>query len=291
MGAALILGVIVFAFRFQWIERTFGLSGLAMIVFAVSAVVLHPQWSHVARGLVPSIPADHRLALYSYFSIGIFSALLMEYEVHFYSSGALEEEWAPKDLGENFGVAAFGSVFGSILTSSLLILGVLLFLPRGIFPNMLSTTIMAGAFPFGRGALIFALFGTLACLSGAAVETALSGAYNLCQFWNVAWGKNRPPKAVPLFTAAWIGMFVLALLIAAAGLRPLQLVNISVIFGMAIMPFTYYPILRVAADKNIMAKHVNGRFDTVIGALFLILIVIAAVAAIPLMIVINAGTP
>ena len=39
-------------------------------------------------------------------------------------------------------------------------------------------------------------------------------------------------------------MFILALVIALTGVRPLQLVNISIVFGMVVMPFTYYPILR-----------------------------------------------
>jgi manganese transport protein len=291
IGTAVVFALIVFLFRFQWIERTFGLSGLVMIVFAVSAVVVHPDWNQVARGLAPTIPGNGHLLLYSYFAVGIFSALLMEYEVHFYSSGAMEEDWTPKDLGENFAVAAFGSILGSVLTAALLILAVVLFLPRGIFPQLLSTTAMAGAFPFGQKALVLALVGILACLAGAAVETALSGAYNICQFFNLAWGKNQPAKAVPVFSAAWIGMFVLALVIAASGLRPLQLVNISIIFGMAIMPLTYYPILRVAADKKIMGEHVNSRFDTIVGTVFLVLITIAAAAAIPLMIATHSGKP
>jgi manganese transport protein len=293
IGAAGAFLTIVFLFRFQWIERTFGLSGLLMIVFGVGAIALHPRWDQLARGLIPAIPKPdtQHILLYTYFAVGIFSALLMEYEVHFYSSGAMEEDWTPKDLGENFRVAAFGSVLGAVLTTALLVLGVLVFLPRGIFPEMLSTTMMAGAFPFGWKALVVALLGTLACLSGAAIETALSGAYNLCQFFNLPWGKNQPAKSVRVFTASWMGMFVLALLIAACGARPLQLVNVSIVFGMAIMPLTYYPILRVAADKNIMGKHVNSRTDTIVGAVFLVLIAVAAVAAIPLMIVTHAGRP
>jgi manganese transport protein len=86
-------------------------------------------------------------------------------------------------------------------------------------------------------------------------------------------------------------MFVLALLISATGVRALQLVNISVIFGMAIMPFTYYPILRVATDKNVMGGHVNSRMDTIVGTIFLVLITIAAIAAIPLMIATHSGRP
>jgi manganese transport protein len=293
IGATFAFLLIVFLLRFQWIERTFGISGLLMIVFAASAVALHPDWNQLARGFVPALPpADKKhVLLYAYFAVGIFSALLMEYEVHFYSSGAMEEDWTPKDLGQNFLVAAFGSVLGAVLTTGLLLLGVLVFLPRGIFPEKLSSTVLAGAFPFGRTALLLALLGTLACLAGAAIETALSGAYNLCQFFNLAWGKNQSVKSVPVFTASWMGMFVLALLIGATGIHPLQLVNVSVIFGMVIMPLTYYPILRVAADKNIMGDHVNSRMDTIVGAIFLILIAVAAAAAIPLMILTHSGKP
>jgi Mn2+/Fe2+ NRAMP family transporter len=215
----------------------------------------------------------------------------MEYEVHFYSSGAIEEDWTPKDLGENFMVAALGSIFGSALTARLLTLGVLIFLPRGIVPQILSSAVMTSAVPFGRTALVLSLLGTIACLGGAAVETALSDAYNLCQFFNFEWGKNRPVKEVPVFAASWMAMFVVALVIAMTGVRPLKLVNISIIFGMVIMPLTYYPILRAAADKNVMGRHVNSRIDTIVGAIFLVLITLAAAAAIPLMILTHSGKP
>jgi len=44
-------------------------------------------------------------------------------------------------------------------------------------------------------------------------------------------------------------------------------------------------------DKNIMGKHVNRRGDTVLGVAVLGLIIVAALAAIPLMIATNFGTP
>ena len=150
---------------------------------------------------------------------------------------------------------------------------------------------MAGAFPFAQKVLVLALMGTLACISGAAVETALSGAYNVCQFFNLNWGKNQPVKSVPVYTATWVGMFVVALIIALTGVRPLQLVDYSIVFGMVIMPLTYYPILRVAADKNVMGKHVNSRVATAVGTAILALIAVAAGAAIPLMIATDFGRP
>jgi len=293
VGATMVLAAMVFLFRFEWIERTFGLSGLLMVVFGVAAVALHPDWHQLARGFLPSFtqPDTKRALLYAYFAVGIFSAMLMEYEVHFYSSGAMEEDWTPKDLGENFMVASLGSLLGSLLTVSLVALGALVFLPRSIFPDLLSSANFAAAYPFAQKALLFALFGTMACVAGAAVETALSGAYNVCQFFNLEWGKNQRAKSAPVYTATWLAMFALALIIAVTGVKPLKLVEVSIIFGMVIMPLTYYPILRVAADKNVMGKHVNNKADTVVGIAFLVLITVAAVAAIPLMIVTHSGKP
>jgi Mn2+/Fe2+ NRAMP family transporter len=57
------------------------------------------------------------------------------------------------------------------------------------------------------------------------------------------------------------------------------------------LPARRYPILRAAADRRIMGKHLNSRFVTVLGWVFLVLITGAAIAAIPLMVLTHSGTP
>ena len=39
--------------------------------------------------------------MYGYFAVGLLGAAMTPYEVYFYSSGAVEEGWTPKDLGIN----------------------------------------------------------------------------------------------------------------------------------------------------------------------------------------------
>src|ERR1044071_3751546 len=78
VASAAALWAIIAVLRFEWIERTFGLSGLLMIVFTVSAALLHPDWRGILRGLLPGrTSAQHGPLLYYYFSVGIFSAMLM----------------------------------------------------------------------------------------------------------------------------------------------------------------------------------------------------------------------
>jgi manganese transport protein len=292
-GVALALGFIVALLRFEWIERLFGLAGVTMVVAAVSAWMLGPDWKALARGIIPYVSTgeNHQTLRYWFFAVGIFSAMLMEYEVHFYSSVAMEEGWSEKDLPENFMVASFGSILGAVLTVALLVIGALVFFPQHSFPEHLMAAVKGIASPLGKAGYLFVLLGTLACLAGASVETMLSGGYNLCQFYNLPWGKNRKARDVPAFALSWIGMLVIAALLALSGFDPLKLVNISVVFGMVVMPLTYYPIMRVAMDESIMKRHVNSPTDTVVGFFFLTLITIAAVAAIPLMILTDSGRP
>jgi Mn2+/Fe2+ NRAMP family transporter len=194
-------------------------------------------------------------------------------------------------LGENVAVAGIGSLLGSILTCALVVVAALVFLPRSIFPDAISTAPLPIASVYGARATTLALLGCLACISGAAVETALSGAYNICQFYNLAWGKNLKFKKASVFTAIWMAMLLIATVIAITGTKPLTLVDFSIVFGMVIMPFTYYPILTTAGDRTIMGKHANGKMYNVVGWIFLVLITLASIAAIPLMVVTHGGKP
>jgi manganese transport protein len=287
--AGFVLGVCVFVLKFDWIERVFGLAGLVMIVFGVSAVWFGPDWKQVGFGLVPQ--HGHPGSLYWYYAIGLFSAILMAYEVHFYSSGAIEEKWTTSDLGENFAVAAFGSALGGLLTLALLLLGALVFMPRNIFPESLGIAAVPAALPFGRKALLTGLLGMAACMGGAAVETALSAGYNYCQFFRKRWSKSKKPSRERVFTTTWVGTLVLAAGMALSGIPALTLVNVSIIFGMVVLPLTYYPILKVAGNKAMMGKHANSRWLSAVGYLFLLLITVAAVAAVPLMAFTRGGAP
>ena len=50
------------------------------------------------------------------------------------------------------------------------------------------------------------------------------------------------------------------------------------------LPLTYFPILVVANDPDYMGEHGNGRLANALGTVYLVVIGVAAVAAIPLMI-------
>lgn len=62
-----------------------------------------------------------------------------------------------------------------------------------------------------------------------------------------------------------------------------------VVFSAIALPLTYLPILIVANDPGYMGQHVNGRIINALASVYLVIIVAASLAAIPLMIVTGAG--
>jgi Mn2+/Fe2+ NRAMP family transporter len=286
--AVIALAVVLWLMPFGWIERVFGYAGLALLVFAVAAIKLHPDWAQVARGFVPKAEADN-LAVYGYYVVGLIGAAMVPYEVYFYSSGAVEERWRPKDLGVNRANAVIGYTLGGILSFALMISAGALLLPQGINPEHLGSVALVAEVPLGQIGLILALVGMLFAISGAAIDSVFAGAYNIAQFFGWEWGKYRHNAGAPRFTIAWAVMLVLGFLIVMTGVDPILVTEISVVFSVVALPLTYLPILLVANDRAYMGRYRNGRVGNVFGAFYLVVLSVVALAAIPLLIASNMG--
>jgi manganese transport protein len=287
LGAAA-LAVIVWVSPFEVIERVFGYCGLALLVFAVAAIKLHPDWGAVGSGFVPQ-PDTGNLAIYGFFAVGLIGAATVPYEVYFYSSGAVEEGWTAQNLGVNRANAIIGYSLGGLLSFALMIGAGALFLPQGISPESLGSVGMLAEVPLGTIGLLLALVGILFAVGGAAIDTVFSGAYNTAQFFGWEWGKHRKPADAPRFTIAWLVLLLLGLLVVMTGVDPILVTEYSVIFSVVALPATYIPILLVANDRAYMGRYANGRLANVFGIFFLIVILVVAVSAIPLMILSNMG--
>ena len=286
--AVLALGLVLWLMPFEWIERIFGYCGLALLVFVVAAFKLNPDWGAVAHGFVPSTGSGNGW-VYAYFVVGLAGAAMIPYEVYFYSSGAIEEQWGPKDLGLNRANAVIGYTLGGLLSCALMISAGALLLPQGINAELLGTVALVAQAPIGQVGLILALVGILFAVSGAAIDSAFAGAYSVAQFFGWEWGKYRHNAGAPRFTLAWMVMLVVAFLIVVTGVDPIMVTEISVIFSVVALPLTYIPILLVANDRAYMRSYANGRVANIFGVFYLVVVLVIAVAAIPLLLLSNMG--
>ena len=286
--AAIGLTLILWVTSFEWIERIFGYGGLCLLVFAVGAVKLSPAWTKFGDGFVPHLSSTNN-ALYLYFVVGLLGAAMTPYEVYFYSSGGVEEEWTPKDLGLNRANAIIGYALGGFFSVALMVTGATVFLEHGISPEHLGTVALGAQLPLGEVGLLLALVGILFAVGGASIDTVFAGAYNLAQFCGWEWGRYRTNARAPRFTLTWFILLLLGTAIVMTGVDAVVLTEYAVIFSVVALPLTYLPILLVANDEEYMGRHKNGRLANVLGTIYLVIIMAVALSAIPLMVITNVG--
>ena len=287
-----VLIVSIWVLPFKWIERAYGLLGLFMVTFAVALVAIHPPWHQIAGGLVPQVPhglSTKELLTFGYFTVAIISAVMFPYEVYFYSSGGIEEEWSIKDLLTNRVTSILGMGLGSLLAISILASSAQLFGPMNVDPELPGTAALEAAIPFGKWGLILALLGMFFAVAGAAVETCLANAYSIAQFFGWMWGRHKKPWEAPRFTITWIALFVAALGIVLTGVDVMTLVEFAVLFSILVLPLTYLPLLLLSGDRNFMREHANGAVTKTLGWFYFAVIMIAAIAALPLYFLTSGG--
>ncbi|WP_314196152.1 Nramp family divalent metal transporter [uncultured Arthrobacter sp.] len=287
--AVVAVWLVIWRVKFSIMENVTGLLGLTLIVFAVALFLLKPDWGNLASQAIPAVPAEETGATYWYFAIALFGAAMTPYEVFFFSSGAVEEGWKIKDLIQSRINVLVGFPLGGLLSVAIAGCAAVVLLPAGIAVTSLSQVILPVAEGAGKLGLAVVLVGLVAATFGAALETTLSSGYTLAQFFGWSWGKFRRPAEAARFHLAMIICLLVGIAVLATGVDPVLVTEYSVVFSAVALPLTYLPILIVANDPQYMGKHVNGRGVNVVAMVYLVVILVASLAAIPLMIVTGAG--
>ncbi|WP_243075527.1 NRAMP family divalent metal transporter [Microbacterium sp. SS28] len=283
--------IVLWRVKFQVMENVAGLLGLALIVFIVALFLLKPDWGALGASAVqPWTAASGNPLSYWYFAVALFGAAMTPYEVFFFSSGAVEEHWTPEDLGVERANVFVGFPLGGILSLAIAACAAVVLLPQAIEVETLSQIVLPVSQAGGQLALAFAIVGILAATFGAALETTLSSGYTLAQFFGWSWGKFRRPVRAARFHLAMIVCLLIGGGILLTGVDPIAVTELSVVFSAVALPLTYFPILVVANDPDYMGENVNGRLGNALGVVFLGVILIAALAAIPLLIASGMGS-
>ena len=293
----LLLPVAVGLLLFQWLgnwtllEDVPSFLGLPLLVIPAALVFggIHADWGSAAHQLVsPSLSRDDHL-LYWAAALSIVGSVMSPYEWYFYSSGGREEGWTLDDLTVNRVTVILGWSLGSVLAFGLMIGAAALFYPLSISPSHLSQPGLIAISAFGKLGLAMFLLGAFGCVLGASIEVSQSAGQALAQFFGWSWGASRRIRDVPKFTAAYTLAIIAAVIILYTGLDPIKITVISMIFAVMALPFTFLPMLLVANDETYMGDHRNGLFGNLVGVCFLAVLVVGAVAALPLVIITGGG--
>jgi manganese transport protein len=288
--AALAVWLVIWRVKFSVMENVAGLVGLCLIGFAVALFLLHPDWGELGRQAVQGTSTEtEKVSTYWFYAVALFGAAMTPYEVFFFSSGAVEEGWTVKDLSRSRANVLVGFPLGGLLSLAIAGCAAVVLLPQLISVTALSQVMLPVAMAGGKVLLALIILGIVAATAGAALETTLSAGYTIAQFLGWPWGKFRPPAQAARFHLLMIICLIVGIGILMTGVDPIQVTEISVVFSAVALPLTYLPILIVANDPEYMGEHVNGQALNGIALIYLVIILAAALAAIPLLIITGVG--
>ncbi|HEX8871055.1 MAG TPA: divalent metal cation transporter, partial [Lentzea sp.] len=288
--AAFVLWVVLWRVKFELMERVFGLAGLALVVFVVALFALDPSWSGLAdQATSPSPPATEDWGTYGFFAVALFAAAMTPYEVFFFSSGAVEEKWTRRDLVLERVNVFVGFPLGGLLSLAVMACAAVVYLPAGIQVDTLGQSALPVALALGKLGLAVVILGFFAATFGAALETGLSAGYTVAQYFGWQWGKLVRPKEAARFHTVVLVSILLGVAMLLTTADPIAITEYSLVFSAVALPLTYLPILIVANDRDYLGDKVNSRVANVLGVTYLVIILVVAVAAVPLMVLTGMG--
>jgi Mn2+/Fe2+ NRAMP family transporter len=287
----LLVWLVLWRAKFSVMENVLGLLGLALVVFTVALWKLGPDWGELTRQMTTfDKPGDEQWTTYAYYAVALFGAAMTPYEVFFFSSGGVEEKWTAKDLGTMRANVFVGFPLGGILSLAIAGCASVVFGPLDVDVTSLSQVGLPVGIALGKIGLAVVLVGFVAATFGAACETGLSAGYSIAQFFGWQWGKFVRPHVAARFHLVLVLATLLAIGVLMTGVDPIMVTEVSVVASAVALPLTYFPILVVANDRGYLGEHANGRVANAFGTLYLAVVVVAAVAAIPLLVITGMGS-
>jgi len=281
---------VVWRLPFEHMERLYGLTGLFLFVFVVAVWHYDPDWGalwHEASH--PTVPHGEGLPTYLFYAVVMLGAQMNPYEVFFFSSGAVEQGWTARDLSDARLNVLIGYPIGGLLAIGIQAVAALSLRPAGIQVEHLSQTALPVVLAFGKVGLACAVIGIVAATFGATMETLLASGYVMAQHFGWSWGKSvRPDEASRFFTVLLLTLLG-ATAFALTTINPVTITVYAVYLGAMTLPFTFLPVLIVANDRRYLGGRVNGPFANALGVVYLAVVSLAALAAIPLLVATKGG--
>jgi Mn2+/Fe2+ NRAMP family transporter len=263
--AGVAIWVLVVFFSYRVVERALFVVILAFVAYPITAVIVHPDWGAVAKGLVlPTLPVEQAALIAALALVGTTITPYMQ----FYIQASIVDKGIDS---EQYTYTRLDVLLGSVLTGvnalfMIVVAGHVLF-PAGIVVDSAAEAAQSLRPLAGDQAGLLFGMGLLGASLLAATVMPLSTSYAICEAFGWESGISKNFREAPVF----MGLFTL--LLVAGGivvvLFPQQLLIQLILASQAVngllLPVVLAFILNLANDRSIMGGSANGRVTTAIG--------------------------
>lgn len=255
--AMVVVWLLVVRGSYRNVEKVFLALSAVFVAYVAAAVFAEPDWGAVAHGLF--VPQGELSRDYFLLAIAITGTTIAPWMQFFTQSNIVDKgltikEWAyvRADVIAGAVAAAFIAFFIMVTTGAVLH-------PAGV--TITSAGDAAGALAPIAGDQARVLFGIglLAASLLAAAILPLTAAYAVCEAFGWEAGLDRTWHEAPIFNGLYTFTIVTgAVVVLIPGLDLIRLMILSQALNGILLPFILLYLIRLANDKSIMGRHVNG---------------------------------
>ena len=263
--AGIAIWVLVVFFTYRIVERALFVVILAFVAYPITAIIVHPDWGAVGRGLViPTLPVEQAALIAALALVGTTITPYMQ----FYIQASVVDKGID---AEQYGYARLDVLLGSVLTGvnalfMIVVAGHVLFPAHVVVGTAADAAEALRPLAGAQTGLLFSV-GLLGASLLAATVMPLSTSYAICEAFGWESGISKNFSEAPVF----MGLFTL--LLVAGGivvvLFPqhllIQLILASQAINGLLLPVVLVFILRLASDRSLMGGSATGRVTTAIG--------------------------
>ena len=263
--AGVAIWILVVFFSYRVVERALFVVILAFVAYPITAIIVHPDWASVGKGLLlPTLPVEQAALIAALALVGTTITPYMQ----FYIQASVVDKGID---AEQYGYARVDVMLGAVLTGvnalfMVVVAGQVLF-PAGILVNSAADAAKALVPLAGAQAGLLFSVGLLGASLLAATVMPLSTSYAICEAFGWESGISKNFREAPVF----MGLFTLLLVVGGivVVLFPqhllIQLILASQAVNGLLLPVVLAFILKLAGDRAIMGGSANGRVTTLIG--------------------------
>lgn len=274
--AALAVAYLVILGDYHSAERWLLALTLAFVTYPVAAVLAHPSWSEVARGVIrPTLPTDPVSLL---LVVGLIGATLTPYQQLFQQS-AVVERGVPRAHYRVERLDVYLGALFSTLVAAFVVIASAVALHAGGSPGTIATAADAARAlgpVFGAAAGTIFAIGLVGASLLAACVVPLATAYSVAEAFGFRKGVGLDPRRAPTFFRLFLALIVVGAAVALIPGLPLVplLLAIQVLNGL-LLPAVLVFLLLLANDARLMRELRNTAWQNVLGVGTLVAVAVA----------------
>ena len=255
--AAILIWFLIVKGSYKRVERVFLLMSLVFLGYVVSAFLSRPDWSAVAIGLVRPEFKLEQAFLFTF--VAVIGTTISPYMQVYVQSSVVDKGVTPENYGRTKTDVWIGTIFAILIVFFIIVSTAATLHKAGIQVSTASDAARALRPLAGRYAQTLFGLGLFGASMLAAGVLPLATAYSISEALGFEKGVSRSFREAPIFLGTFTFLVAVGAFIAIVPYLPLiRVLLITQVINGLLLPFVLFAVLRLANNRELMGRYVNG---------------------------------